>query len=89
MVGVFKRAAGLNLASQQAQSQSFLGGVSGLATKEDAELMKAVDECLKAYTGLAIGCGFLDFEEERGFGGNGIASGGGLGRSHYNGGGFT
>lgn len=89
MVGVFKRAAGLNLASQQGQSQSFLGGASVLSTKEDQELMKAVDQCLKAYTGLAIGCGFLDFEEERGVGGNGIASNGGLGRSYYNGGGFT
>lgn len=85
MVGVFKRAAGLNLAAQQS-NQSFLGG--SVLNANDMVMRKYVDECSAAYTGLAVGCGFMEFEDEMGLGGNGIATAG-LGRSMYTGGGFT
>lgn len=89
MVGVFKRAAGLNLASQQIGS-SFFGATNGeVLNREDRDMRRAADECCRAYTGLAVGSGFLEFEEKSGLGGNGIVNGGagrGLG---YAGGGFT
>jgi len=90
MVGVFKRAAGLNLASQTNAATSLgVFGPSMTLSAGDRELRRVVDECLKTYTGLAIGSGFLEFEEERGLGGSGIAAAG-FGRSAYgNGNGFT
>ncbi|KAK5938321.1 hypothetical protein PMZ80_009291 [Knufia obscura] len=90
MVGVFKRAAGLNLASQTNVAASLgVWGPGVTLSASDRELRKVVDECLKTYTGLAVGSGFLEFEDERGLGGNGIATAG-FGRSAYGGGnGFT
>ena len=82
MVGVFKRAAGLNLSAQQGNQSVFEGSIGA----NGRELRKYVDECMTAYTGLAYGCDFMDFEDERGLGGNGIASVG-LGKSVN--GGFT
>ena len=90
MVGIFKRAAGLNLANQTSANASL--GVFGpgmTMSAGDRELRKVVDECLRCYTGLAVGSGFLEFEDERGLGGRGIAAAG-FGRSAYgNGNGFT
>lgn len=83
MVGLFKRAAGLSLASQN-QGSVFGGSVTG---KEDRDMRRIVEDCTKAYTGLAVGSGFLDFEEDSGLAGNGIGRDSG-GRP-YNGGGFT
>lgn len=84
MVGVFKRA----LALQQAQDLNFLQAPAASSTNSgDGELRKLVDECAKAYTGLAIGSGFLEYEDEEGLGGNAIT--GGLGRSQFGAGGFT
>ena len=90
MVGVFKRAAGLNLANQTDAAASLgLFGSSMTLSAGDRELKKVVDECLKSYTGLAIGSGLLEFEDERGLGGNGMATAG-FGRSVYaNGNGFS
>jgi len=90
MVGVFKRSAGLNLANQTDAAAS-LGpfGPSMTYSAGDRELRKVVDECLRAYTGLAIGSGLLEFEHERGLGGSGVAAAG-FGRSAYaNGNGFS
>lgn len=77
MVGVFKRAAGI----QGAFSTSLPG---------DKQLESLVQECLRCYTGLVVGSDFLAFEEERGIGGNGIGgvSGGMIGNRSF-GGGFT
>lgn len=90
MVGIYKRAAGLNLASQTSAAASLgVFGPSMTLSAGDRELRKVVDECLRAYTGLAVGSEFLEFEDERGLGGNGIAAAG-FGRSAYgNGNGFT
>ena len=82
MVGIFKRAAGLNLVNQQAAQTSFLQpGASATAggLESDRKMTRLVDECLKAYTGLAIGSGFVEFEDQNGLSGNGIASGAGSG----------
>lgn len=87
MVGLFKRAAGLSFAGQAEQGSLF--GASGMGSKEDREMKRVVEDCTKAYTGLAVGSGFLDFEEESGLAGNGIGRDSGFGRSHLNGGGFT
>ncbi|KAK5078359.1 hypothetical protein LTR64_003230 [Lithohypha guttulata] len=91
MVGIFKRAAGLSLASQQAAQTSLFASIpaGSVLAKEDRDMRRLVDECMKAYTGLAIGSGFLDFEEDSGLAGNGMVRDGGLGRSNYAGGGFT
>lgn len=77
MVGVFKRAAGI----QGAFSTSVPG---------DKQLEGLIQECLRCYTGLVVGSDFLAFEEERGVGGNGIggASGSLIGSRSF-GGGFT
>lgn len=90
MVGIYKRAAGLNLASQTSAAASLsVFGPSMTLSAGDRELRKVVDECLRAYTGLAVGSEFLEFEDERGLGGNGIAAAG-FGRSAYgNGNGFS
>lgn len=91
MVGIFKRAAGLSLASQQAAQTSLFASIpaGSVLAKEDRDMRRLVDECMKAYTGLAIGSGFLDFEEDSGLAGNGMVRDRGLGRSNYAGGGFT
>ena len=88
MVGVFKRA----VATQQIhQEPNFLQASLALSMNGgDKELRRLVDECAKAYTGLAVGSGFLEYEDEEGLGGNGVVGGNGIGRSHYGGGGgFT
>lgn len=76
MVGVFKRAAGIQGA--------FSTTVPGIGGKE---LENLIEECLRCYTGLVVGSDFLAFEEERGLGGNGIG-GGMLSRQSFVGG-FT
>lgn len=79
MVGVFKRAAGI----QGAFSTTLPGD-------GDKQLEGLIQECVRSYTGLVAGSEFLAWEEERGVGGNGIVSatqGGMVGRSFV--GGFT
>lgn len=87
MVGVFKRA----VVFQDMHEPNFLQATSTPSSNMgDKELRRLVDECAKAYTGLAVGSGFLDYEDEEGLGGNGVVGGTGLGRSQYGGsGGFT
>lgn len=80
MVGVFKRAAGM-----QGAFSTSVPAVGG------RELEGLVEECLRCYTGLVVGSGFMEFEEERGVGGNGIGTGGTgvgglMGRAGYAGG---
>lgn len=80
MVGVFKRAAGIQGAFSATAPAAAVGG---------RDLEKLIDDCLKSYTGLAVASGFLEFEEERGIGGNGIANGSaGTGGGAGSGGGF-
>lgn len=70
MVGVFKRHAGISL------NLNLDFGGARVASSADVtpELARLVDECAKAYTGLAVGCGFVDYEDQNGLGGNGIVS---------------
>lgn len=83
MVGVFKRAAALH----QVQEPRFLQtSLASSLTGGDRELRRLVDECAKSYTGLAIGSGFVEYEDDQGLGGNGVV--GGLNRSQHSGG-FT
>lgn len=79
MVGVFKRAAGIQGA--------FTASVPGTSIG-DKQLEALVQECLRCYTGLVVGSDFLAFEEERGVGGNGIGGGSLVGSRSFVGG-FT
>lgn len=84
MVGVFKRA----VAMQQIQEPSFLqSSLAASSNGGDGELRRLVDGCANSYTGLAIGSGFVEYEDDQGLGGNGVVGGNALGRSQH--GGFT
>lgn len=94
MVGVFKRASGLSLGAQNPNTSinplSFTNTSTGAGHSSVKELQITVEECLKCYTGLAVGSGFLEYEDEMGLGGNGIANvAGSFGRSGFGGNGFT
>jgi len=90
MVGVFKRAAGLSLGAQNMNESLDLLSSKNMSTASSREMQKTVEECMKCYTGLAIGSGFLEYEDEIGLGGNGIASAGGsFGRTTSGREGFT
>lgn len=67
MVGIFKRHAGISLDLDFDLDRGSVAPVS-------LELTRLIEDCVRAYTGLVVTSGFVEYEDQNGLGGNGIVS---------------